>query len=174
MRFAFCKSADGDRRRAIVRPRTLFRQIKDSNDDRSHARPFWSAAASSPSARRAKARSRKASRPSRCWRRPRAWRSPIAARRQNSAARIDTVSVVRFTADSPGDQGRLPKRMFRNPPLSLAQASGCHAAPHALHRDGRKHAAMAGQPHRRRDRATANAKWRCSPARNISPPCWAR
>lgn len=35
---------------------------------------------------------------------------------------IDTVAVVRFTADSPGDQGRLPKRMFRNPPLSLAKA----------------------------------------------------
>jgi acetyl-CoA C-acetyltransferase len=34
---------------------------------------------------------------------------------------VDTVAVVRFTADSPGDQGRLPKRMFRNPPLSLAQ-----------------------------------------------------
>jgi len=34
---------------------------------------------------------------------------------------IDTVAVVRFTADSPGDQGRLPKRMFRNPPLSLAR-----------------------------------------------------
>ena len=37
------------------------------------------------------------------------------------AAAIDTVAVVRFTADSPGDQGRLPKRMFRNPPLSLAK-----------------------------------------------------
>jgi acetyl-CoA C-acetyltransferase len=35
---------------------------------------------------------------------------------------IDTVAVVRFTADSPGDQGRLPKRMFRNPPASLARA----------------------------------------------------
>src|SRR5580704_533993 len=34
---------------------------------------------------------------------------------------IDTVAVVRFTADSPGDQGRLPKRMFRNPPMSLAR-----------------------------------------------------
>lgn len=34
---------------------------------------------------------------------------------------IDTVAVVRFTADSPGDQGRLPKRMFRNPPGSLAK-----------------------------------------------------
>jgi acetyl-CoA C-acetyltransferase len=39
-------------------------------------------------------------------------------------AAIDTVSVVRFTADSPGDQGRLPKRMFRNPPLSLAGRIG--------------------------------------------------
>jgi acetyl-CoA C-acetyltransferase len=37
---------------------------------------------------------------------------------------LDTVAVVRFTADSPGDQGRLPKRMFRNPPLSLANALG--------------------------------------------------
>ena len=36
---------------------------------------------------------------------------------------IDTIAVVRFTADSPGDQGRLPKRMFRNPPLSLAGRS---------------------------------------------------
>ena len=36
----------------------------------------------------------------------------------------DTVAVVRFTADSPGDQGRLPKRMFRNPPLSLAKQLG--------------------------------------------------
>jgi acetyl-CoA C-acetyltransferase len=34
---------------------------------------------------------------------------------------IDTVAVVRFTADSPGDQGRLPKRMFRNPPAALAK-----------------------------------------------------
>ena len=42
----------------------------------------------------------------------------------NLAAAIDTVSVVRFTADSPGDQGRLPKRMFRNPPLSLANRIG--------------------------------------------------
>jgi acetyl-CoA C-acetyltransferase len=40
------------------------------------------------------------------------------------AAAIDTVAVVRFTADSPGDQGRLPKRMFRNPPLSLANRIG--------------------------------------------------
>ena len=39
----------------------------------------------------------------------------------NLAGAIDTVSVVRFTADSPGDQGRLPKRMFRNPPQSLAK-----------------------------------------------------
>ncbi|MBV8976175.1 MAG: acetyl-CoA acetyltransferase [Alphaproteobacteria bacterium] len=37
------------------------------------------------------------------------------------APQADTVAVVRFTADSPGDQGRLPKRMFRNPPLSLAK-----------------------------------------------------
>ncbi|HEY1631588.1 MAG TPA: acetyl-CoA acetyltransferase [Rhizomicrobium sp.] len=37
---------------------------------------------------------------------------------------LDTVSVVRFTADSPGDQGRLPKRMFRNPPASLASHLG--------------------------------------------------
>jgi acetyl-CoA C-acetyltransferase len=40
---------------------------------------------------------------------------------------IDTVAVVRFTADSPGDQGRLPKRMFRNPPLSLATRLGVDA-----------------------------------------------
>ena len=60
---------------------------------------------------------------------------------------IDTVAVVRFTADSPGDQGRLPKRMFRNPPLSLAKQLGIDAAPRVLHRDRRQHAAMAGQPH---------------------------
>ncbi len=40
---------------------------------------------------------------------------------------IDTLAVVRFTADSPGEQGRLPRRMFRNPPLSLARKLG--AAP---------------------------------------------
>lgn len=40
------------------------------------------------------------------------------------AAAIDTIAVVRFTADSPGDQGRLPKRMFRNPPQSLAHRIG--------------------------------------------------
>jgi acetyl-CoA C-acetyltransferase len=39
----------------------------------------------------------------------------------NLAREIDTVAVVRFTADSPGDQGRLPKRMFRNPPGALAR-----------------------------------------------------
>jgi len=37
---------------------------------------------------------------------------------------LDTVAVVRFTADSPGDQGRLPKRMFRNPPASVARRLG--------------------------------------------------
>lgn len=36
---------------------------------------------------------------------------------------IDTISVVRFTADS-SDVGRLPKRMFRNPPVSLAKRLG--------------------------------------------------
>jgi acetyl-CoA C-acetyltransferase len=40
------------------------------------------------------------------------------------APEADTVAVVRFTADSPGDQGRLPRRMFRNPPRSLAQRLG--------------------------------------------------
>lgn len=40
------------------------------------------------------------------------------------AETVDTVAVVRFTADSPGDQGRLPKRMFRNPPLSVARHLG--------------------------------------------------
>jgi acetyl-CoA C-acetyltransferase len=39
-------------------------------------------------------------------------------------AAIDTVAIVRFTADSPGDQGRLPKRMFRNPPHSVANRIG--------------------------------------------------
>ena len=37
---------------------------------------------------------------------------------------VDTIAVVRFTADSPGDQGRLPKRMFRNPPAALAKHLG--------------------------------------------------
>lgn len=40
------------------------------------------------------------------------------------ARALDTVAVVRFTADSPGDQGRLPKRMFRNPPASVAKHLG--------------------------------------------------
>src|SRR5947199_2650818 len=40
------------------------------------------------------------------------------------ARALDTVAVVRFTADSPGDQGRLPKRMFRNPPGALANHLG--------------------------------------------------
>jgi acetyl-CoA C-acetyltransferase len=40
------------------------------------------------------------------------------------SAAIDTIAVVRFTADSPGDQGRLPKRMYRNPPHSLASRLG--------------------------------------------------
>jgi acetyl-CoA C-acetyltransferase len=39
-------------------------------------------------------------------------------------AAVDTVAVVRFTADSPGDQGRLPKRMYRNPPGTLAKRLG--------------------------------------------------
>ena len=43
-----------------------------------------------------------------------------------AAGEIDTVAVVRFTADSPGDQGRLPKRMFRNPPLSVAKHIGAN------------------------------------------------
>jgi acetyl-CoA C-acetyltransferase len=37
---------------------------------------------------------------------------------------IDMVAVVRFTADSPGEQGRLPKHMFRNPPGALAKHLG--------------------------------------------------
>lgn len=43
------------------------------------------------------------------------------------ASDLDTIAVVRFTADSPGDQGRLPRRLYRNPPGSLARAIG--AAP---------------------------------------------
>jgi acetyl-CoA C-acetyltransferase len=50
-----------------------------------------------------------------------------AGRESELIGALDTVAVVRFTADSPGDQGRLPKRMFRNPPLSLANHLG--AAP---------------------------------------------
>jgi acetyl-CoA C-acetyltransferase len=41
-------------------------------------------------------------------------------RTQELISSIDTVSVVRFTADS-SDVGRLPRRMFRNPPRSLAK-----------------------------------------------------
>ncbi len=37
---------------------------------------------------------------------------------------VDTLATVRFTADSPGDQGRLPRRTFRNPPLSLGRRLG--------------------------------------------------
>src|SRR6185312_11778582 len=52
-------------------------------------------------------------------------RAAIADSGADKLARaIDTISVVRFTADSPGDQGRLPKRMFRNPPLSIAKHLG--------------------------------------------------
>ncbi|HEY5338141.1 MAG TPA: acetyl-CoA acetyltransferase, partial [Rhizomicrobium sp.] len=42
------------------------------------------------------------------------------------AAALDIIAVVRFTADSPGEQGRLPKRMFRNPPASLAKHLGAN------------------------------------------------
>ena len=37
---------------------------------------------------------------------------------------LDTIAVGRFTADTPGEQGRLPKRLYRNPPLSLAHRLG--------------------------------------------------
>ncbi|SRR5579885_355629 len=37
---------------------------------------------------------------------------------------VDTVAVVQFTADAPGEQGRLPRRLYRNPPLSLAHRIG--------------------------------------------------
>ena len=40
------------------------------------------------------------------------------------AAAIDTVAVVGFTADAPLEQGRLVKRLFRNPPASLATHLG--------------------------------------------------
>jgi acetyl-CoA C-acetyltransferase len=46
------------------------------------------------------------------------------------AAGIDTVAVVRFTADSPGDQGRLPRRTFRNPPAALARHLGAKPRRH--------------------------------------------
>lgn len=42
----------------------------------------------------------------------------------NLSRSLDTIAVVRFTADSPGDQGRLPKRTFRNPPGALANHLG--------------------------------------------------
>ena len=51
-------------------------------------------------------------------------RAIAATGASNLSAAIDTISVVRFTADSPGDQGRLPKRMYRNPPHSLANRIG--------------------------------------------------
>ena len=37
---------------------------------------------------------------------------------------IDTVAVVRFTADTPVEQGRLPRRLYRNPPRALAKHLG--------------------------------------------------
>ena len=40
---------------------------------------------------------------------------------------LDTIAVVRSTADTPGDQGRLTKRVFRNPPGALARR--LHAEP---------------------------------------------
>jgi acetyl-CoA C-acetyltransferase len=46
-----------------------------------------------------------------------------SGRERELLSAIDTVSVVRFTADS-SDVGRLPHRMFRNPPLSLAKRLG--------------------------------------------------
>jgi acetyl-CoA C-acetyltransferase len=49
-----------------------------------------------------------------------------AGNEQDLIAALDTVAVVRFTADSPGDQGRLPKRMFRNPPGSLSNHLGAN------------------------------------------------
>ena len=58
------------------------------------------------------------------------------------AREIDTISVVRFTADSPGDRGRLPKRMFRNPPGSLAKHLGI--APRRG--ESRKHNILDGAP----------------------------
>jgi acetyl-CoA C-acetyltransferase len=42
------------------------------------------------------------------------------------AKALETIAVVRFTADSPGDQGRLPRRLFRNPPASLARHLGAN------------------------------------------------
>jgi acetyl-CoA C-acetyltransferase len=40
------------------------------------------------------------------------------------APAIDTVAVVRFTADTPGDDVKLQKKIFRNPPASLAKRIG--------------------------------------------------
>jgi acetyl-CoA C-acetyltransferase len=37
---------------------------------------------------------------------------------------LDTLAVVQLTADSPGEHGRLPRQMFRNPPLSVARKLG--------------------------------------------------
>jgi len=42
----------------------------------------------------------------------------------NLAVSIDTISVVRSAADTPGDQGRLTKHVFRNPAQSLANHLG--------------------------------------------------
>ncbi len=40
---------------------------------------------------------------------------------------LDTIAVVQLTADSPGEQGRLPRGMFRNPPLSVGRRIGASA-----------------------------------------------
>ena len=42
------------------------------------------------------------------------------------ARAIDTIAVVQFTADSPDVHGRVPKRLFRNPPGSLAKHIGAN------------------------------------------------
>ena len=65
---------------------------------------------------------------------------------------LDTIAVVRFTADSPGEQGRLPKRMFRNPPSAATRRNGWSTA-------------------RRKRSRTENARSRCWRARNISRLC---
>ena len=89
------------------------------------------------------------------------------------AAAIDTVAVVRFTADSPGDQGRLPKRTFRNPPLSLANhpgnipSRGGGALPTPRRVETRRSGSSIARQKRLR---AANAKSHCSPGPNISPP----
>ena len=64
---------------------------------------------------------------------------------------LDTVSVVRFTANS-SDVGRAAEPHVPQSAFVTEPKAGRVSAPHLLHVCGRQHAAMAGQPHGRRNR----------------------